>query len=202
MDNQAYLDKISASNRPVRASGKDLFSSPIIKIALGGIIAIIVIIIFGSVLGGLTGKIKDKTIALHYHIDNTVFIVTEFQPSLKSSSLRSASATLRSLLDSASTTITNFIVEEYKFDTRKGDKKIQADEEELYNELYEELFNAKINGLLDRTYARKIAYEITIIQNNLSEIYSKTKDENLKSSLSTTFDSLSNLYSSFDTFDK
>ena len=66
--------------------------------------------------------------------------------------------------------------------------------------LHNELFEAKINGIIDRVYAHKMAYEIKTIQNEESRIMKTNKNEDLTGILKESYDSLENLYNSFNDF--
>ncbi|MBQ2660461.1 hypothetical protein IJF86_03545, partial [Candidatus Saccharibacteria bacterium] len=66
--------------------------------------------------------------------------------------------------------------------------------------LESDLKSAKINGILDRIYARKMAYEISLLLGEESAIYNATEDTSLKSVLGDSYSSLSNLYDKFNDF--
>jgi hypothetical protein len=76
-----------------------------------------------------------------------------------------------------------------------------AEEETLAkDDLVNELFEAKINGNLDRIYAHKMAYEISLITSREIQLYKSTNNESLKEILDTSYNSLSNLYDKFNDF--
>ena len=79
-------------------------------------------------------------------------------------------------------------------------KEIIEKEATAKQELATELFEAKINGILDRIYANKMAYEISIITTNESQLIKSTNDETLKDALNESYDSLETLYSKFNDF--
>jgi hypothetical protein len=62
------------------------------------------------------------------------------------------------------------------------------------------LSDAKINGVLDKVYANKMAYEISLIATMEANLYNSTNNEALMDVLSTSYDSLNNLYASFNDF--
>ena len=74
--------------------------------------------------------------------------------------------------------------------------KAKADAEELNTELFE----AKINGILDRIYAHKMAYEISIMLSEENRIYNSTSDSALKDLIGTSHNSLEQLYDKFNSF--
>ncbi len=203
MDGQEYLDRISAKNqpRPKKFQGT-IFSSRFFWVGAIGIAAFIIIAILGVVLRGAGGKGKDKCFELLAHLGYTSEIVSEYQPSVKSSDLRSSSASFYGVLSNTNAELTNYITEKYKTkDATKAISKKISDQAQLEKDaLDEELFEAKINGILDRVYANKITYEISMLMTQEDDLYNTTKDESLKAVLTKSYDSLKNLYDKFDGF--
>ena len=198
MDKKEYLAQLSASVRPDKQP-KASFISPKIMAILGGLIgAIIIFIIIGVILGNNKDSLKDRILSLKAHLDNTSTIITDYQPAVKSSELRSNSASLFSVLSSTNSDLSSYI--DGKWGIKKVDKKY-GDEAELNKDKIEsELFEAKITGILDRIYAHKMAYEISLIASEEAAIVKATKDEGLVNSLTTSYNSLENLYSKFSDF--
>ena len=58
----------------------------------------------------------------------------------------------------------------------------------------------KINGILDRVFAHKMAYEITMILSEESKLIDATKNEAFKEDLKENHNSLENLYDKFNDF--
>lgn len=203
MDDKAYLDSISKQVRPEKKSVGGLLGSPLIKVVIGGVVAIILIIVLSSVFGGGGGGggIKEKSIALKYHIDYTLVAIEDYQPSVKSSKLRSSSASLASILSNMSRDLTNYLVDKYGFkDSAKENNKYKDKAQTHQTTLRNSLFNAKISGMLDRIYAHEMAHEIELIMAEEAAVYEKISDEKIKASLESTYTSLKNLYPDFDDF--
>ncbi len=197
MDSETYLNQISRSNRKYSGSNSFL-SSKIFKIGIIVMAATILIIAISSILdpGDTT---KNKIMGLKLHSENLVKAINEYRPLIKSSKLRSESVSVNSILESLNTNLDTYIVKKYK-DAKNIDKSITKKEEDLNNKLNDDLFNAKINGLLDRTYSSKIAYELTIITTREKEVIKLIKDTELKNSLESSLNSLNNLYNSFNNY--
>ena len=200
MDKQDYLDKISASSKPRAAVKKGFWHSTLFKVIAGAVAALMVIVIIGSIISGSRPNIRNQASALKLHLDGTMEMISTYQSDVKSSRLRSSSASLYSVLSNANNDLTNFLVEKYKYKEKDVDKKILSDTAAKKEELNTELFSAKINGILDRIYAHKMAYEISIIAAEEATVIRVTNDEALKNSLTTSYDSLNNLYSQFNDF--
>lgn len=200
MDGQEYLNQISQSNRPVAKKENKLFSSKLFIFGIGALVLLVITIILGAILSGNKGGEKNLSISLLLHLDNTSDLIEEYQPNVKSSNLRSSSASLYSVLTNTSSSLSAFLEEKYEFNTKDIEENVTEAAELDKEELETELFNAKINGLLDRTYAHKMTYEIAIFLAEESKLLNSTSDASLKSIIETSHDSLENLYDAFDNF--
>lgn len=198
MDNQAYLDQISPVEKKTILSG-DLFKSKIMKLIIGGIVAVIAIIIFGTIINSGESE-ETKCIKLQLHTQNLSTIVKDFQPSLKSSKLRSNSTSLDAILKNISVTNENYLKEKYDFKKSSISEKLEEQEQNLYAELNNDLFTAQINGYLDRTYARKMSYESALLRSYIENISVKNKTEEYKAELESFIKSLDLLEETFDSF--
>ena len=200
MDNQEYLKQISSTVRPEKKSTSFL-SSIFFKVIVGGVVALIVIIIAGSVITGSKTSVKERAISLKLHIESTLSVISDYHPNLKSSGLRSSSASLSGVLSNTNRDLTNYIEEKYSYKGNSSENKKFREEAEAHkNELADDLFEAKINGILDRIFAHKMAFEIALIVSDEKSIYDASGNEDLKSIMSTSFDSLNNLYDKFNDF--
>lgn len=201
MDGQEYLNQISASNRPTQQSSlSKILTSKFFLIGVGALVALIFIIIIGSMLSSGKSDEKSECIALYLHINNTSGIISEYQDSVRSSSLRASSSSLNTVLQDTGKKMEEYLVQKYNFKGKDVSKKLSEqlafDVETLNNELYD----AKINGVLDRTYAHKMDYEIQLFEAEANQIYNKTDEEVLKDILGTFGSSLENLYNEFNNF--
>ena len=202
MDGQQYLNQISKANRPVKEakSRGGIFSSKFFIVGAIGLGLLILIIILGAVLGANKSDEKDLGYKLKLHIDNTAEVVQEYQTSVKSSELRSSSASLYGVLSNTSKELGDYLTGKYNLKDKDIGEKIIAEATTNRDSLANELFEAKINGILDRIFAHKMAYEITIIMSEESKIYDSTSNETLKGLLDESYKSLENLYDKFNDF--
>lgn len=202
MDGQEYLNQISASNRPVKSTGKmgGLLGSKFFIVGAIGLILLIVIIILGAILGGGKGGEQDLSYALKLHVENTAAVIQEYQPNVKSSELRSYSASLYSILSNTDNGLTEYL--DQKYNIKDKDIKSNIVEEATLEKdgLTADLFEAKINGVLDRIYAHKMAYEISLITAEEASLVKITKDEGYKAILTDSYNSLTTLYEKFNNF--
>ncbi|MBR3252794.1 hypothetical protein IKF84_01850 [Candidatus Saccharibacteria bacterium] len=206
MDSQDYLDQISAGVRPAgpKTGLMKIISSKYFKWGMIALAVLIVIIIFGSILGNKP-SMKNKCFSFNLHLAGDIEMIDTYQPSVKSSKLRSLSASLRGILSNTYSQLDAYIAQVFAIDDKviEKSKELQnsMNDAALYKaELNNDLFAAKINGLLDRTYAHKMALEIYSIMSEETGIINTADDANLKSILSSNQDSLENLYSEFSNF--
>lgn len=200
MDRQEYLNQISMKSRPAKNSRSGVFASKFFWVGVIGAAIFILILIIGGILSGARGNNKDRLLALVLHIDNTSEVIGEYQPNVKSSDLRSYSASLNGVLSNTSRELTNYIAEKYNMKPKDANENIAEEETLAKDDLVNELFEAKINGNLDRIYAHKMAYEISLITSREIQLYKSTNNESLKEILDTSYNSLSNLYDKFNDF--
>ncbi len=200
MEGQDYLNQISANNRPAQKQKKGILSSKFFLVGAIGLVALIIIIIIGALVNGNKGGEKNLSFALKLHLDNTSSVIEEYQPNVKSSSLRSSSASLNSVISDTNSKLTDFVTAKYEFKEKDVDKKLKDAAAGNQEELSNELFEAKINGVLDRVYAHKMSYETSMLMTEEAKLINSSKDDALKSILSTSYDSLKNLYDNFNNF--
>ena len=201
MDGQEYLNQISASNRPVKQSKlNQILTNKFFLIGAGVLVTLIFIIIIGSVISGGKGNEKKDSIALFLRINDTSEIIEEYQSSVRSSELRASSASLNTVLQDTSKKIGDYLIQKYNYKDKDVDKKVVEQLTLEKDELSEELFEAKINGVLDRIYAHKMAYQIQLFVAEGSQIRKSTKEEALQDILDTFGSSLENLYDKFNNF--
>ena len=201
MENEEYLNQISTHVAPAQAPRKGLFSSKFFIVGLIGVVGFILITILGAILSGGGGdSAKDLSFALKLHLDATTEAINTYQPQVKSSILRSNSASLRSIIANTNNGLTNYVTDKYAFKPKEVKAKLVDEANMAKDALLQELFDAKITGRLDRTYARKMAYEIDIITAEESRLINMAKDDILKEMLTKSYDSLVALYDQFNDF--
>ena len=205
MDGQQYLNQISKASKPVKKVGgkkgiSNILSSKFFIIGAVAIGLLIIIIIIGAILGGNKDNTKTLSYDLKLHLDNTSEVIQEYQQNVKSSILRSNSASLSGVLANTSRDLTDYLVNKYKFKDKDISKKIVEEATLAKDELTNELFEAKINGILDRIYAHKMAYEISLLTAEEAKLIKASQDDALTELLTTSQESLSNLYDKFNDF--
>lgn len=203
MDGQQYLDQISKTNLPKRAPvGKRKFwQNKFFITGVIGVVGVLIIVLIGAIIKANTVSEKSLVEKLSLHLSGTIEAIDEYQTYVRSSDLRSSSASLKGILSDTNSSVASYLTEKYSLkNTNNYDKKLREEAEVDSTELKTDLFEAKINGILDRVYAHKMAYEISILKSEESRIYDITNNASFKEALDTSYKSLENLYSSFNDF--
>ena len=202
MDNQEYLNQISMKPEAAQPNKKGiggLLSSKITWFLVGAVGLFIVFAVIGAVLGANKGYAKEDTIWLQLHLSSVAEVISDYQPLVKSSDLRSNSASLSTVISDTNGKITNYLTEKYSYKVG-SDKDLAEQMKTEQDALSQELFEAKITGVLDRMYAHKMAYEISKFMTEETKIYNETGDDTLKEILDGSYNSLENLYNNFNDF--
>jgi len=198
MNSMDYLNKISSETK-TKPTSSSLFSSKPLRIGLIAAAALaIFIIIFGLIKNNSTSE-NDLLETLNLRATNLTTSVDAYTKHVKSSNLRSAGSSLSSVLESITLNLTPEL-EAKGLKPEKPSSKILESETTLSNSLNYSLESGKLNGILDRTYAREFALQISLLLSLESELYSETSNENLKTFINTSYESLKTLYPNFDEF--
>ncbi len=203
MDKQEYLNQISPESalpKPVQPSLLDkILKSKFTWIGLGAVILLVIIMGVGAVLQANKPNPVQKISELTLVIQNTNDIVDEYQASLKSSQLRGYSASLGSVLADTEGKLDSYITVNLKTKKVATAAAIAAANQEKAT-ITQELDDAIINGYLDKTYAIKIAYLISVITARENEVLKMTSGPIIQEILTTSEESLQKLYDEFHDF--
>lgn len=202
MDNQEYLNQISMKPEAAQPNKKGiggLLGSKVTWFLVGAVGLFIVFAIIGAVLSANKGSTKEDTIWLQLHLSSASEVISEYQPLVKSSVLRSNSASLSTVITDTNSKITKYLTEKYSYKVG-SDKDLAEQIKTEQDAVSQELFEAKITGVLDRIYAHKMAYEISKLLAEETKIYNETGDDALKEIVGGSYNSLKNLYNNFNDF--
>lgn len=205
MDNLEYLQQISKSNRPVAPAQPTSKSnlSLIIKIAIGGIISFVAILILGIALGNMGAKSSDLAKQIYIRSNNLNSTITTYNRPLKSSRLRSISSSLSGTLVNTSNQLSNYLTSTSD-DSKTAlvpSEAITTSETELIDNLNTTLNNAKLNGILDRIYEHQIASQVSLLLTLESQLLGRSPDEPLLSIIQQSYASLSTIQTSLEEYD-
>lgn len=206
MDNFAYLNQISKSARAkstpvVKKSGSPLAKLSIGRIAIIGIVGFFLLMAVGGLIGNINGKPKELSKQLYLRTTNLSSILTTYNPSVKSSRLRSISVSLISVLNHTSGQLSTYIGgEKSKDDDLLPKQKTIDSETALSEELNLSLNHAKLNGILDRTYENQLTLQVSLLLSLTSQVLARTKDEALTSILKSFYFSLETIHNSLESY--
>ena len=201
MESQEYLNQISAKVAPTKSSNgiSGILSSKITWLIVGALGLFILLAVVGAVLSAGKGNAKEDASRLQLHLESTSEVISEYQPKVKSSGLRSISASLSTVISNTDGKLLNYLTEKYDY-KKNADKDLAAEVKTEQDALMNDLFEAKITGNLDRIYAHKMAYEISKFMSEETNLYKETRDDVLKEILNESIGSLETLYDSFNNF--
>ena len=193
MDNYAYLNSISA---PAPVPPKKSFGAPSMKtlkkFLLGATILFVLIIAF-SLLANRGDGSAALLARLSLRVEHLSEIISDYQPSLKSPVLRGHSSSLSSVLTSVTKGLEARSV-------AKPSSALSSEEESEASALSDTLEKAKLNGYLDRVYAREFALHITLLINLLDTLLASADTKSDVDFYTNSRDSLNLLLPSFESY--
>ncbi len=204
MDKMAYLQQIATPDQSPKPSKLSLTSGPLPKILIGLAALAILIIIVGLLTSGGGGTSERSQVEqIQLRSSNLIKTITTYNKSLKSSSLRSSGQSLSNVLTETNRELTNILKSDYAA-TDESDTTLSAttktSEQNYIKKVNETLETARLNANLDRTYARQMALEVSLLSSLESSLLEKTSNTSLKNILNTSLKNLSSLHTSFDSF--
>lgn len=183
MDNLEYLNSITPSSRPAPSRS---FRFPIKKLLMSLGAIFLAFLAFFIIKSALTPDDSVAISDLNSRSSILAEVTSAYQPSLHSTSLRAASASARTVLTSISSSLTDY--------SGKNPEKYDS------SSLTTTLEHAKLNGYLDRTFAREFSYELSLLITDLTSLAEKTTDRDLSEFLSSSADSLLVVLPSFENY--
>jgi hypothetical protein len=172
-----YLNEISAPQQKQPAAKDKLFF-----FIIGGGLLIAIIVFALTLLNGGSGPTQ-KMQTLSARLTTLQKISSDTQKNLKSTNLRSINSNLTIFLTNTNRDIVAPLA------TNNVDvKKISADitAKESGTDLTKKFEDARLNAVLDRTYAREMTYQLQTVAALLQEIYDATGSKSLKEFLEKT----------------
>lgn len=200
MDNLEYLNQISVKPKAPASSPSLLpaLNKKVIFIILGVLVglALIAILIsaFSSSAPSEPAELSPLR-ALYLHFDNLSAPLDSYTNQVKSPVLRSSGRTLAVTLSNSKTALASLLESEYGVASK--DLKLDASTSAELETFKNSLENARLNGILDRTYANELSYQISVLLIYESSALEKTSSENVKSFLKTSSASLETLKEDF-----
>ena len=202
MNSLEYLNQISTPvkspvAKPSLLSG---LNKKVILIALGIIAALIIAIIAVSYFSSRSTEIPELAPlnSLYLRIDNLSKTIDSYNDKIKSPALRSSGRSLAVILSNDKTELSSLLASDYgeKVSALKLDSALSKE----IADYQASLEKARLNGLLDRTYASELAYQVSILLIYETSASEKTSNSKVKTFLSSSSESLETLKSDLEKF--
>ena len=161
-----YLDQIAPG-----AGGPKLFSGSFTWILVG--LAVVFMFAVGIIALSSGGNNTASAQTAYFKIENLIIISDNYRRYLKSSKLTTTNTNFKIFLSGAKTDITTPLTQN-GFDVTKPDQTLKGQEKSVSTELASTLEDARLNAILDRVYAREMAYQAQL----LLELYTKMTKSN------------------------
>jgi hypothetical protein len=185
-----YLDQIASPQKPSRLTNK------LFLLLIGGALAIIIVL--GLVVFSIANAPKTaSTERLALRLQTLQKVSQDSHNKLKDSNIRSINSNLKTSLINSNRDIATPL-KAAKIDLKKSDKTLIAAENG--DKLKAVLEDARLNGTLDRTYAKEMSYQLETTTVLMDSLLVNTKSASLKTFLSTSTKDLKALQSQFSTY--
>ena len=197
MNDLEYLNQISAKPAPVQPT---LFDKKTKLILIVAATVLLLVVILAAVAGSSSGSEPTATSELsrlYQRSDTLEKTLTTYTPSVKSSALRSSAASLSTILAELKSTSNTYFtasgakLEDYPLPT--------ADSKNL-TAMSSALESARLNGILDRTFAHELDYQIRYLIIIEDSTLAKSSDSSLTTFLKSSKASLERLRDTFASF--
>lgn len=187
-----YLDQIAPQTR---AKG------PSTKLILIGIIvaALLSVFLFIGIAIGSRPSTSQQMMNLYARLGTLQTITSAEQSSLKDTQLRAANSSLSLLLTNSIRDIGKTLVVG-SAPSVKVPQPLTASEKAYGQKLTDKFIDAKLNVELDSTYAREMAYQLSLVNTMMKSLYSNSSSKSTKDLLQQTNSTLMPLQQTFSDF--
>jgi len=196
MNDLEYLNQISVKPAPVKPT---LFDKKTKLILIISAIVLFFVVILMAVAGSSSSEptATSELARLYHRSDALEKSLSSYTPSVKSSSLRSAATSLSTILaELKSTSNTQFTASGAKLE----DYPLSTTDAQITTALDSSLEKARLNGILDRTFASEFYYQIRYLIILEDSTLAKTSDSSLSAFLTSSKSSLERLRDTFAAF--
>lgn len=195
MDNQSYLDQIAVKGK-TKVNSEPLLSPLMIKIIIAGIIALITIVIVGSILNSANSGTISMYERLYLRITNlhgSKGPYQKYSKYLRSSNLRGYASDLETSLTNTGNQIKG-AVSKAGVDTSHISSDVKKEESSRISSLLSKLENARLTGVIDPTYATSVSNEINQLIILERQVRSKTSDTGVAGVIDSSLNDLQAIY--------
>lgn len=204
MNDIEYLSQIAKDNRAPKAktAGKFPIEPKWLKIIGIGILGVILIVILGGIISGISKGERDIIDRIYARTQNLNASISEYGDMVKSSELRSMGNSLSTVLLETGSKVAGLLTSEYGADgTDPQRPEITEEEAQHIAEVNADLNYGRLNGLLDRYFAREMTREIGLLKALESEATEKTKSDTVKDVMVNSWNNLNKLETQFTEYE-
>lgn len=188
-----YLDQISAPQK------RTIAPNPFVLLGVIGV-GILAIVGFGlMIFSSSSTSGTDRVAELNLRLATLQKIADTQQRNLRNNDLRSTNAAFSLYLSNTARDMKDPVAALGITETSTP-KKLTAAEATLSTSINTSFEEAKLNIILDRTYAREMAYQIGVLRTMMTSVYKTTSNKTLKTTLETSDPSLQQVAKSFEDF--
>ena len=199
MNDLDYLNQISTNvNQPAKTG----FFDKRMKIILGVLGGVILLFIIIAMLSGNSSNSQPTTTSelsrLYLRASELSKTITNYNSSVSHSTLRSNGAQLSTLLTEITTTTSTYLSNNLGIEANK--LTLSGTDATIIQKLNDDLNKARLNGLLDRTYAHEMDYQIDYLLIIEESIGKKTSESILSAFIDSSTKSLTLLKEAFHNY--
>lgn len=187
-----YLDQIAPATRQKALPTKFI----LIGVVIAAIIAVFLFI--GIALNGRPST-SEQMMKLYARLNTLQTITSTEQKSLKDTQLRTANSSLSLLLTNSIRDIGKTLTTGSSNGV-KVPQTLTASEKAYAQKLTDKFTDAKLNVELDSTYAREMAYQLSLVHTMMKSLYNGASSNSTKMLLQQTSDTLTPLQQTFSDF--
>ena len=198
MDNKAYLDEIAVKGKKKFSAGP-ILTPLMLKLIIVGSIAVIVMIIVGSILGNKSTDIAVVHESVYARITGLLSDdgpIKTYYEKVRSSDVREYASSLISSLSTAASRI-NAVSSSIGLNTEGLSSEAMAENDAAMSEFANELETAYLNGTLDVTYASSTSYQLSMLISLEEQARIKTSNAEYAEALDNSIRDLTTLQKQF-----
>lgn len=188
-----YFNEISS---PVTNSGGP--SAKVMIVAI--VVALLAVVLFAFTLFSSEPSIKQETVALQQRMLTLQEITDDHHEYLKDSDLRGVDSSLQLFLADSLKDIEKPLTELGIDPEKAATEQLLAKEAAYKADIEATLEDARLNAVLDRTYARELVYELSVVRDMMKDIASQSESESLDEFLTSSDANLTPIAQRFEQF--
>ena len=188
-----YLNEIS----PTSQKKAPLFALNLRTVIFGGILLVILIIIFTVISGSISGSQKEPWQRLSVKITNTEAVVNSSSSNIKNSQLRSINSDLKLYLANTKRDLAAPLAAQ---GIKVADIPASVTAKESSKAMTERLEDGRLNAKYDSTYAREMSYQTATLLALINQLYKSSALPATKTYLKSAYENLEPTHKALSTF--